>query len=150
MQTNTLLQNINIWLCVCAKSLELCLTLCDPMDCSSSGSSVLQSLMSPGLTNGFFTTSTTWEAHIIWLPKSELHSGRHSKTNLSLQLPSFFDSACKIFDINSASLITCIWHESKTLLRISVFESKLFLLLKKKKPRFLNFKRVSSHLELYS
>ena len=27
-------------LCVCAKSLQLCLTFCDPMDCSSPGSSV--------------------------------------------------------------------------------------------------------------
>ena len=26
--------------CVCAKSLQLCLTLCDPMDCSPPGSSV--------------------------------------------------------------------------------------------------------------
>ena len=27
-------------MCVCAKSLQACLTLCDPMDCSPSGSSV--------------------------------------------------------------------------------------------------------------
>ena len=27
-------------LCVCAKSLQPCLTLCDPMDCSLPGSSV--------------------------------------------------------------------------------------------------------------
>ena len=27
-------------MCVCAKSLQLCLTLCDPMDCSVPGSSV--------------------------------------------------------------------------------------------------------------
>ena len=26
-------------MCVCAKSLQLCLTLCDPMDCSQKGSS---------------------------------------------------------------------------------------------------------------
>ena len=31
-----------------------------------------------------------------------------NETNLSLQLPSFFDSACKIFDISNANLITCI------------------------------------------
>ena len=71
-----------------AKSLQLFLTLCNPMDCSFPGSSVhgiLQartlervamprpgdlhdpgiepaSLMSPALTGGFFTTSATWEA----------------------------------------------------------------------------------------
>ena len=28
------------WMCMCAKSLQLCLTLCDPMDCSPPGSSV--------------------------------------------------------------------------------------------------------------
>ena len=29
-----------IWRCVCAKSLQSCLTLCDPMDCTPPGSSV--------------------------------------------------------------------------------------------------------------
>ena len=73
---------------MCAKSLQSCLTLCDPMDCSLTGSSVhgiLQagilewdtmpssrgssnlgiepaSLASPALAGGFFTTSATWEA----------------------------------------------------------------------------------------
>ena len=73
---------------MCAKSLQFCPTLCDPTDCSPSGSSVqgiLQarimewaalpssrgssdpgiepaSLMSPALADGFFTTSVTWEA----------------------------------------------------------------------------------------
>ena len=73
-----------------AKSLQLRLTLCNPMDCNPPGSSVcgiLQaripewaaspsyressnpgiesaSLMSPALAGRFFTTSTTWEAHI--------------------------------------------------------------------------------------
>ena len=80
--------------CMCmhahAKSLQLCLTLCNPMDCNPPGSPVhgiLQaripewvaipsyressnpgiesaSLMSPALAGWFFTTSTTWEAHI--------------------------------------------------------------------------------------
>ena len=75
--------------CVCtAKSLQSCLTVSDPMDCSPPGSSVrgiLQarildrlpcpspedlpdpgiepiSLMSPVLAERVFTTSTTWEA----------------------------------------------------------------------------------------
>ena len=73
--------------CMCAKSLQPCLTLCDPMDCSTPGSSVHrespgkntgmgchvllqgfflaqglnQSLMSPALTGRFFTTSATWD-----------------------------------------------------------------------------------------
>ena len=72
----------------CAQSLQSCLTLCDPMDCSPPGSSVHEilqartlewiamlppealpnqgiepaSLMSLALASGFFTTSTTWEA----------------------------------------------------------------------------------------
>ena len=68
-----------------ANSLQSCLTLCDPMDCSPPGSSVQQdfpgkntgvgchgdlpgpgikptSLMSPALIRRFFTTSTTLEA----------------------------------------------------------------------------------------
>ena len=70
-----------------AKSLQSCLTLCDPMDYSRPGSSVhgilqarildwvsmpssrksaqprfkLTSLTSPALAGGFFTISTTWE-----------------------------------------------------------------------------------------
>ena len=73
---------------MCAKSLQSCPILYDPMDCSPPGSSVhviLQarrcnelpfpppgdlpdpgiepaSLMSPTLVGGFFTSSTTWEA----------------------------------------------------------------------------------------
>ena len=71
-----------------AKSLQLCPTLCDPIDGSPPGSPVpgisrqehwsglpfpspedlpksgikLKSLMAPALAGGFFTTSTTWEA----------------------------------------------------------------------------------------
>ena len=72
-----------------SKSLQLCPTICDPVDCSPSGSPVhglLQatgelpfpspgdlpdpgikhvSLMSPALAGGFFTTSASWEAHGI-------------------------------------------------------------------------------------
>ena len=76
------------WRALCAKSLQSCPTLCDPMDCSPPGSSVPgifqarilewiaipfsmdlpnqgikpTSLMSPALTGGFFTTSTTRKA----------------------------------------------------------------------------------------
>ena len=80
-------------MCVCmrAKSLQSCLTLCNPMDCSPPGSSVhgisqarilewvvtpssgdlpdsgieLVSLSSPALADGFFTTNTTWEAFTL-------------------------------------------------------------------------------------
>ena len=76
------------WSWVCAKLLQSCLTLCDPVDCSPPGSSVhgiLQrriiewvacpppgdlpnpgiepaSLMSRALTGWFFTTGANWEA----------------------------------------------------------------------------------------
>ena len=79
--------------CVCAESLQSCLTLCDPMDYSPAGSSVhgiLQarildwvamsssressqprtepkSLTSPALADGFFTTSTTWQVPFAFL-----------------------------------------------------------------------------------
>ena len=74
-------------LCMCAKSLQSHLTLCNPADCSpwmsSSAHGILQEylsglhtffqgcfptqgrnpcLMSPELGGGFFTTSATWEA----------------------------------------------------------------------------------------
>ena len=74
---------------VYAKLLQLCPTLCNPMDCNPPASSVHgilqarilewvpcplsgdlpnpgikpQSLMSPALAGGFFTTRTTWEDH---------------------------------------------------------------------------------------
>ena len=78
---------------MCAKLLQSCLTLCDPMDCSLPGSSVygdspgksigmvagchalLQGifltqgsnpdLLSPALAGRFFTTSATWEVQCI-------------------------------------------------------------------------------------
>ena len=86
--------NVNsLCACVCAKSLQSCLTLCDPMNCSLRGSSVhgiLQarmlewvampssrvlpnsgirptSLASPALAGGFFTTNATWEAHMFYV-----------------------------------------------------------------------------------
>ena len=72
-----------------AKSFQLCPALCNPMNCSPPGSSVrgilwarmlewvamlssrgifqhrdrTESLVSPALAGGFFTTSATWEAH---------------------------------------------------------------------------------------
>ena len=69
-------------MCICAKSLQSCLTLCNPVDCShqaplSKGFSrkeywsglpcpspgiKLTSFMSPALAGEFFTTSATWEA----------------------------------------------------------------------------------------
>ena len=76
-------------MCVHAKLPQLCLTLCDPIDCRLAGSSVHgilwarilesvaisfsrgglpdpgiepESLMSPALAGGCFTTSATWEA----------------------------------------------------------------------------------------
>ena len=78
---------MHMCVCMCAQS---CLRVCDPPDCSPPGSSVhgiLQaktlgwvaisssrdlphpwikpaSLVSPALADGFFTTSTTREAHI--------------------------------------------------------------------------------------
>ena len=85
------LSHFSIPVCLPAKSLQSCLTLCDPMDHSPLGSSVhgiLQarilawvaipfsrdrphpgieptSLKFPALGGRFFTTSATWEAHSI-------------------------------------------------------------------------------------
>ena len=79
-------------LCVHVKSLQSCLTLCNPLDCNPLGSSVRgifqarilewvaipssrdlpnpgikpASLMFPALAGGFFTTSATWEAQNRW------------------------------------------------------------------------------------
>ena len=78
-----------LWVCI--KLLQLCLTLCDSRDGSTSGSSVQRffrqeywsgfphpppggfpdsgielSLLSPALAGGFFTTSTTWEALLLF------------------------------------------------------------------------------------
>ena len=86
------LQEIYICMCacVCAKSLQSCQTLCQPMDCSLPGSSVIgilqarilewvaipssrgsscprdQTLIAlfPDLVVSFFPTSTTWQARV--------------------------------------------------------------------------------------
>ena len=78
-----------VYVCVCARSLQSCLTLCDPMDCSQPGSfvhGILQerilkwlprppsrdlpdpglepvSLISPALAGRFFTTSAIGKPH---------------------------------------------------------------------------------------
>ena len=86
--------------CMCAKSLQLCPTLCDPVVCSLPDSSVHEILQarilewvsfsrgsswprdrthvfsSPSLEGSFFTTSTTWEAH-----KSHTHTHTHTHTH---------------------------------------------------------------------
>ena len=87
--------------CVCTNSLQSCLTLCEPLDCNSPGSSVhrilwqeywsglprpppgdlpvsrteFTSLKSLGLAGRFFKTSATWEAHnrTKTLPITDLH-----------------------------------------------------------------------------
>ena len=85
--------NVCVCVCVCVcvhtracahTGTQLCPTLCDPMDCSPSGSSVhelpfpspwdlsnlgieLKSLASPALAGEFFTTNTTWEVQIYIL-----------------------------------------------------------------------------------
>ena len=43
----------------CARSLQSCLTLCHPKDCSLTGSSAL---LFPALAGRLFTTSASWEA----------------------------------------------------------------------------------------
>ena len=80
---------------VCAKPLQSCLILCNPMNCGQPGFSVhgilqeqehcsglpcsppgdlpnpgieTMSLMSPELTGGFLTTSATWEAPVLYQP----------------------------------------------------------------------------------
>ena len=81
---------VQLYICVCAKSLQLCLALCCPVTVAcqiplSVGFSRQEywselpcppprdppdlgiepsSLMSPALAGGFFTTSATWEARI--------------------------------------------------------------------------------------
>ena len=40
VHTTRRLQGSHAFMCVCAQSLQSCLTLCDPMDCSPPGSSV--------------------------------------------------------------------------------------------------------------
>ena len=94
---------VNINLSICSRSLKSCPTLCDPVGCSSPGSSVhgnspgkdngvgsrafLQGifltqgsnpgfLMSPALAGGFFTTGATWDAH--------KHAYIYSKTHLDV------------------------------------------------------------------
>ena len=60
--------------CVCAKSLQLCLTLCDPMDQSPSGSSVHGVLQARILewVAIFFSRGSSWprdRTHVSWTGK---------------------------------------------------------------------------------
>ena len=64
MHSKTITYLYMLYVCLCAKSLQSCPTLCDPMDCSLPGSSVHgildprtepMSLVSPALAGVFFT-----------------------------------------------------------------------------------------------
>ena len=110
-KTDPCLQEVAILqqgVCVCAKSLELCLTLCDPMDHSLPGTFVreifqarilewvamhalllgiflTQGLSPHSLTPlhwqaGFFSTSTTWEAH--HLGDRSIRQQQHQHNNM--------------------------------------------------------------------
>ena len=120
-------------MCVRARSR---LTLCDPMDCSPPDSSVhgilqartrewvampssrafldpgieLASLVSPALASGFFTTSTTWEAHkrvqtdtCTQMHTTRRHTHTHAQSNYEglILLTVAFGSMLR----NSASLL---------------------------------------------
>ena len=93
-------RRVKLSLLHCAKLLQLCPTLCNPVDCRPSGSSVdgiLQArilewvavpssrgssqprdwtriFMSPALAEGFFTTSITWEDSCIGSSLSSFNS----------------------------------------------------------------------------
>ena len=88
--------------CVCAKSLQSCLPLWDPVDCSPPGSSV-HGILQAGIlgrvavpfsrrvscvAGGFFTTSATWEALTQCNFRSPICVGSgvwHSLTGFSAQ-----------------------------------------------------------------
>ena len=135
-------------MCVCVKSFQLCLTLCDPMDHSLPGSSVhgiLQarilegvaicfswgsswlrdqnqtlSLMSPALAGRFFTTSITWEAHQLMLPVQITMSFFHFWSFLH-QHPS------QICIISTLSQYITLTYYSSTL--VSTFVLFLYILI---------------------
>ena len=91
------------YMCVHAKSLQSCSTLCNPTDCSPPGSSVHEifqarilewiamlspgdhpnsgieptSLMSLTLAGRFFTTSTTWEVPVVICACMQFHLPHH-------------------------------------------------------------------------
>ena len=99
----------HMWV-LCAKSLQSCLTLCDPMDCSLPGSFVhgilrkehwselpfpspedlpdqgikVASVTSPALTDQFLTTSTTWESRPICVTAPKFPARSHLSHFLAL------------------------------------------------------------------
>ena len=117
--TTTAAETLPNWFCseriwkLHAKSLQLCPSLWDPVDCSPPGSSVhgiLQarilewvampssrgssrpriealSFTSPALAGRFFITSATWEAHIWKLSTSNLVSCKETDRNPQFNLP---------------------------------------------------------------
>ena len=90
--------------CVCVKSIQFCLTLWEPMDCSPPGcpghgifqARILEWVAVPS----FFTTSATWEAYIyVYVYINE--SARHASHSYIFTLHSL------IIFLFCASLIVC-------------------------------------------
>ena len=120
------------------KLLQLCLTLCDPMDCSPPGFSVLEfsrqeywsglsfpslgdlsdpgielmSLASPALACGFFTTSATWEAPYL-LDVLLIKYSKHSFT--------IFPFRCEIYIPSPHIRVDC---DQKSMAEMSYISAK--------------------------
>ena len=118
-------------LCVCAKSLQVCLTLCDPMYCSSPGSCVHKipqarilewvalfqgtfptqgsnlCLLHPlALVGKFFTTSATWEVHISFL---DPYQTKYEQIMKSLNSSSYFSKFFNIIRSNRLNPSYSLW-----------------------------------------
>ena len=137
---------------ICAKLLQSCLTLCNPMDRSPPGCSVhrilqtrilkwvampssressqprdrILSLSSPALAGRFFTTSATWEA-LIQLKKKDRNRPLHRlgyPACLAVMFPTeVFDARLFNQHVQGAFATQCAHCNSISLISCSLFES---------------------------
>ena len=117
-----------------AKSLQSCLTLCNPMDYSLPGSSVhghspgknigvgcqsflqgifltlgsnLPSLMSPALAGRFFTTSRHLGSPILWHPDTKTRQRHHKKIIIN----TVYEYKCKNLQQNTGKSNTIVYKK---------------------------------------
>ena len=143
------------WLCAAAESLQSCLTLCNPMDCSLPASSIpgdspgkntgvgchtlLQGifptqelnphLMSPALAGGFFTTSAAWEAY-LWVPGILLGVTVNTKRERQSSFTKF------------KFLFLFMWHPQRSPLLIFEPFSSLHRIKRKRKMYVLTYMQI--------
>ena len=98
----------HIWRCSCCSVAQSCLTLCDPMDCSTLDFSVLHHLLEPVQTHVHWVSDAIQPSHPLWSPSPPAfnlsqHQGLFQWVNLYIRWPKYWSFSVSIDTSNEYS-----------------------------------------------